>query len=162
MLTMIRRMALVVTLMFWQGGFMFYGAVVVPVGTDVLGSHRDQGFVTRSVTNYLNGAGAIALAVCCWEFFHERRTGAKWNRVRWILWATLVASLALQVWLHQRLDERLDLQAHYILDRPGFYRFHQWYLIVSTIQWIGAIVLTGLTVWTWKEADAACCEGGRG
>ena len=42
-MTLTRRMVLLITLMFWQGGFMFYGAVVVPVGAEVLGSHRAQG-----------------------------------------------------------------------------------------------------------------------
>ena len=148
-------MALIVTLMFWQGGFMFYGAVVVPVGSEVLGSHREQGFVTRSVTNYLNGAGVLCLAVWCWDVFQGRRTGSKWHRLRWILWATLAAALALQGWLHLRLDELLDPQAFHILDRHGFNRLHQWYLIISTIQWIGAIVLAVLTIWAWKENDAA-------
>ena len=77
MTTVLRRLLLLLALMFWQGGFMFYGAVVVPVGSDVLGSHREQGFVTQSVTNYLNGAGAIALAVWCWDVFHGRRTGKR-------------------------------------------------------------------------------------
>ena len=155
MLTVLRRLALIVTLMFWQGGFMFYGAVVVPVGSEVLGSHREQGFVTRSVTNYLNGAGLLCLAVWCWDVFQGRTNGSKWNRLKWVLWATLVAALALQGWLHLRLDDLLDPQAFKILDRPGFNRLHQWYLIVSTLQWIGAIILAGLTIWTWKESDAA-------
>ncbi len=155
MLTVIRRLTLIVTLMFWQGGFMFYGAVVVPVGSEVLGSHREQGFVTRSVTNYLNGAGVLCLAVWCWDAIQERGTGSKRKRFRWILWATLAAALALQGWLHLRLDELLDPHAFHILDRSVFNRLHQWYLIVSTLQWIGAIVLTGLTIWTWNESDAA-------
>ena len=100
-LTVLRRMALIVTLMFWQGGFMFYGAVVVPVGSEVLGSHREQGFVTRSVTNYLNGAGVLCLAVWCWDVFQGRRPVPKWNRIRWIVWAALAAALALQGWLRR-------------------------------------------------------------
>jgi hypothetical protein len=39
--TVLRRLLLLLALMFWQGGFMFYGAVVVPVGAEALGSHRE-------------------------------------------------------------------------------------------------------------------------
>lgn len=57
---MIRRLLLLWSLMFWQGGFMFYGGVVVPVSSRILGSDLEQGWITRSVTNYLNVSGAVA------------------------------------------------------------------------------------------------------
>lgn len=60
---LVRRLLLLWALMFWQGGFMFYGGVVVPVGSRILGSDLEQGWITRSVTNYLNVAGAVALAL---------------------------------------------------------------------------------------------------
>jgi hypothetical protein len=53
----VRRYLLLLALMFWQGGFSFHGAVVVPVGNEVLGSHLEQGYITRSASNYLNWAG---------------------------------------------------------------------------------------------------------
>ena len=56
---------------------MFYGGVVVEVGVDVLGSHRTQGFVTQRVTNSLNVAGAVALAVWDWDVAAGRRTGGR-------------------------------------------------------------------------------------
>ena len=67
----LRRWLVVLSLMFWQGGFMFYGGVVVPVGSEVLGSDTDQGWITRKVTDYLNAAGAVALAV--WGVGHPGR-----------------------------------------------------------------------------------------
>src|SRR5437660_1623910 len=62
-----RRFLVLAALMFWQGGFTFYAGVVVPVGREVLGSDRDQGFITRQVTEYLNLAGGIAVAVLAWD-----------------------------------------------------------------------------------------------
>ena len=38
----IRRMVLLVSLMFWQGGFMFYGGVVVPVGGRILDRRQNK------------------------------------------------------------------------------------------------------------------------
>ena len=35
---------------FWQGGFVFYSGVVVPIGSDELGD-TVQGFITRGGTN---------------------------------------------------------------------------------------------------------------
>ena len=67
MILAIRRMVLLVSLMFWQGGFMFYGGVVVPVGGRILGSETRQGFITQSVTNYLNLAGARSASSCGWS-----------------------------------------------------------------------------------------------
>ena len=53
-MTILRRFLVLIALFFWQGGFTFYAAVVVPVGQQVLHSHLRQGFVTQQVTNYLN------------------------------------------------------------------------------------------------------------
>ena len=150
--TLLRRLLLLMTLMVWQGGFMFYGGVVVEVGADVLGSHRTQGFVTQRVTNYLNVAGAVALGVWGWDVAAGRAGG---RRPRWIGWGVLVALLVALVWLHPRLDALLVADEFRILDRPGYRSLHQWYLTVSTMQWIVAIVLIGLTIWTWKECDTA-------
>ena len=38
----VRRLLVVWTLAFWQGGFMFYGGVVIPVGSRILGSDLEQ------------------------------------------------------------------------------------------------------------------------
>ena len=155
MTTLFRRLLLLLALMFWQGGFMFYGGVVVEVGADVLGSHRMQGFVTQSVTNYLNVAGAVALALWCWDII----TGhvADRRRLRWIGWGVLVVLLGVLVWLHPRLDALLNADDFRILDRPGYRRLHQWYLALSTIQWAGAVGLTALTLRAWRFEDATLC-----
>src|SRR5262245_13630283 len=107
-MTVVRRWLLLWALMFWQGGFTFYGGVVVPVGSDVLGSEREQGFITRKVTNYLNLAGAVALAVWGWDLSAIRGASPGGRRLRWAIWAGLVLSLVVLVWLHPRLDELLD------------------------------------------------------
>src|SRR5262245_13000536 len=153
-MTVVRRWLLLWALMFWQGGFMFYGGVVVPVGSAVLGSEREQGFITRSVTNYLNLAGAVALAVWCWDLSAGRGTSPRGRRLRWAIWAGLVLSLALLAWLHLRLDDLLDPEDVLILDRPRFHSLHRRYLIVSTIQWVGCILLSASTMRAWRDEDA--------
>src|SRR5579871_1207813 len=66
-LILVRRYLVLTALMFWQGGFTFYAAVVVPIGTAQLGGATEQGFITRHVAWYLNVAGAVALVILAWD-----------------------------------------------------------------------------------------------
>jgi len=151
--TVLRRLLLLLSLMVWQGGFVFYGAVVVPVGAEVVGSHRVQGFVTQRVTNYLNAAGAAALACWCWDVAAGNVVSGR--RTRWAVWGGLVFSLGVLVWLHPRLDGLLDADELRVLDRHHYRRLHQWYLTISTVQWVGAVNLIALTIRAWRAEDAA-------
>ncbi len=150
MLTVPRRLLLLLALMFWQGGFMFYGGVVVPVGAAVLGSDTEQGFITRAVTNYLNLAGAAALAVWAWDLAAGPRAG---RRLRWAVWGFLAVTLGLLAFVHLRMDGLLDADAARVLDRKAFRTSHQWYLGTSTVQWAAAIGLAGATLRAWRAAD---------
>jgi hypothetical protein len=152
-MTLVRRWLLLWALMFWQGGLMFYGGVVVPVGSAVLGSERQQGFITRSVTNYLNLAGAVALALWGWDLTAMRGTSAGVTRLRWAIWAGLVLSLVVLVWLHPRLDELLVPEDAIVLDPHHFRSLHERYLIVTTVQWAGCLLLTALTIRAWQGED---------
>jgi hypothetical protein len=154
-MTLVRRWLLLWALLFWQGGFMFYGGVVVPVGSAVLGSERAQGFITRSVTNYLNLAGAVALAVWGWDLTAMPGTSTRGRRFRWAIWAGLVLSLVVLIWLHPRLDELLVPQGAIVLDQHRFRSLHERYLIVSTVQWAGCLLLTALTIWAWRDEDVS-------
>jgi hypothetical protein len=113
-MTTLHRLLLLVALMFWQGGFMFYGSVVITVGAQVLGSEMEQGFVTQAVTNYLNIAGAVCLTIWGFVLWRERTT---W--IGWTLWLGLVLSLAALAILHGRMDQRLELESHVVAGR-GF------------------------------------------
>jgi uncharacterized membrane protein len=153
-----RRFLVMTALLFWQGGFLFYASVVVPVAQKELAtpqepdSHRRQGFVTRRVTNFLNLSGAIALAILALELMsadHKR-----WRRLaRAILWLGMAAALALLVWLHIHLDSMLDPDQRLILDREQFYASHRAYLWISTVQWAFGVVFLWLTLAAWRAAD---------
>jgi hypothetical protein len=158
-MTVVRRWLLLWALMFWQGGFTFYGGVVVPVGSAVLGSEREQGFITRKVTNDLNLAGAVALVVWGWDLSAMRRSSPGGRRLRWAIWAGLVIALALLFWLHPRLDELLVAEDATVLDRHRFRSLHERYLIVSTVQWAGCLLLTALTIQAWRHQEAIPAAG---
>ncbi len=151
MTMLLRRFLIVAALMFWQGGFTFYAAVVVPVGRQILDTPGDQSRVTRPVTNYLNLAGAVALLPFAWDIL-ACRDGSTWRRfVRWGMWLGMAATLVLLVWLHGVLESRLtDSTA------PGsapFRTVHRIYLWICTVQWVCVLVYLGATLLAWRAAD---------
>ena len=145
------RFVVMASLMFWQGGFTFYAAVVVPLGQEMFG--KRQGFLTREVTDYLNLSGAVALLLLAGDIALVRDL----PRRRWLrgaAWGVMAAGLAALVWLHPQLDQYLDLEARRILDRGGFRFTHRWYLWISTLQWGAAIVYILLTLLAWRRQDS--------
>ncbi len=153
-MTVLWRLVLVLALMFWQGGFTFYASVVVPVGSDFLGSHVEQGWITRSVTNYLNLSGGVALSLWLIDIFAVQTTGWHGRKVRFSLWCVMAATLVGLCVLHPYIDQYLDVERFVIVDRPYFHFLHRVYLYVSTIQWAVGIVLAGLTLSAWRAVDA--------
>src|SRR2546429_300030 len=130
MVKLLRRFVVLAALMFWQGGFMFYGGVVGPIGADVLCSPLSQGFFTREVTNYLNLAGVAALPLLVWDMMVSMDDHLWRRRLRWALWGILAATLAGLCWLHVRLDDLLDAEQLRILDQQAYRGLHQVYLAV--------------------------------
>ena len=147
------RLSVIGALMFWLGGFTFYAAVVIPTAHDVLGSHREVGFITQAVTYWINLSGAATAALL---LIHLLRTS---DRQRWLsrgLWATWVLLTAAQLalfCLHPSLDGFLDAKDHDVLDRAGFYHLHRIYLIIATVQWCAAITHVCLMVAAWRQKD---------
>jgi hypothetical protein len=152
MTTLSRRFLVVMALLFWQGGFLFYASVVVPVAQELHG-HLQQGFVTREVTNYLNLAGLGALLLFAWDLAAERDPCVSRRRARLALWLVLAATLAWLAWLHVRLDGLLDVAEQTIVDRRLFRTGHRLYLWVSTAQLAFGLVLLALTLMAWRAVD---------
>ena len=156
-----RRWLVMAALAFWQGGFAFYAVVVVPVGQQVLGSHTQQGFVTRRVTNYLNVAGCVAAVVMLWEIVATRAgrssktipSNGTARRIRLFTWVTMLITLLFQCWLHARLERLLDDRYMEVLDDVRFYAEHRWYLLSSAAQWLGALGYVGATLALWRSED---------
>jgi len=141
----IRRFLTLQALLLWQGGFVFYAAVVVPVGTDVLGSSAMQGAVTQQVTNWLNRLGVAALCILAWDvaFTSPRRT------IRWITWGGTAGLLAVLFFLHAVLDSNFDSTRKISADPATFKTVHITYLWVSTIQWLLSLVFAWSTLRAW-------------
>src|SRR5437899_1520982 len=108
----VRRTLLLWALMFWQGGFFFYSAVVVKVGTDLNGMF-EQGLITREVAVWLNVAGAGTLLFWVMDLLVER--GACVKR-RWFAWSAMVAALVALVILHPLMNSMIDADHYRLLD----------------------------------------------
>jgi hypothetical protein len=145
-------MLLLVSLMCWQGGFMFYGGVVVPVGARILGSEREQGFITQSVTNYLNLAGAVCLILFLEHLWHDRRRGV--SKLEWVFWSFAVVSLVVLAVIHRQMDQIVNAETSSIFDPDRFGRFHKMYIGTSSLQWVASLAMLFLTLTRWKRQDA--------
>lgn len=132
---------------------MFYGGVVVPVGARVLGSETEQGFITQSVTNYLNAAGALCLAVWLESLWSDRRSGV--SKTEWAIWFFLAASLVMLVWIHGRMDLVLNGELRSVLDARSFDLFHKLYIGTSSLQWAASLLLLWLTIRRQQSARSA-------
>jgi hypothetical protein len=158
MVALLRRFLVLMALMFWQGGFLFYASVVVPIGQAQL-THLRQGFITREVTDYLNLAGAVALLPLAWDLAVSPDRSAR-RAARWGLWLSLALTVAVLAWLHLRLDDLLDLENRLIDDRGAFRTLHRVYLWTSTVQWAFGLVYLWLTLCGWRLEDRSekVCE----
>lgn len=126
----------------WWGGLTFYAAIVVPVGTDIFGS-TEQGFVTQSVTNWLNALLALTLALSLRSVIHERRP------VQLATWIVLLITLVAHIGIHWQLDKLLDASTLSVNEPSTFYSLHRVYLWVTIAQWLAGIVCL------WNALDRA-------
>jgi hypothetical protein len=152
-MTLCRRFLLLVSIAFWQGGFMFYGGVVVPAGAAVLGSEVEQGFITQAVTNYLNLAGAVCAVLWGITIWLDARPPIV-RRVCWALWAVIVVALGLLVELHLQMDRLLDVANRTVTDESRFRGLHPVYLTTISLQWAVCLLLLLMTLQTWRRLDA--------
>ncbi len=147
------RFVVVAAYAFWQGGFLFYTSEVVPIGTDVLGSAREQGFITRLVAERMNQAGIVALAIFGADLWLTRGQSQKRRAYRTVFWAGLVALHAMLIFLHPQLDAMLDPMSKTVRDPESFHVRHRFYLWASTVQWFLGLAYLGLAILAWREDD---------
>src|SRR5262245_3867703 len=89
------RFVVLAAFVFWVGGFTFYTAIVVPIGTGQL-TALGQGFITRDVTQRINIAASVALGLMLLDL---AVTSGLW-RTRLVLWLVMAACQAGLFWLH--------------------------------------------------------------
>lgn len=149
----LRRVLVLFAFAVWQGGFFFYASVVVPVGTDVLGSAAAQGTITRRVTNWLNFIGVIGLIVTAWDQSRTRDPRSRRVATRWWTWSVMLVCQYLLFFLHQVLDYFMSPDGTRIVIRPFFRPVHEAYLWACTVQWAAGLVMLWLMLKAWSAED---------
>ncbi len=149
---LIQRSLVVFAIAFWLGGFTFYGAIVIHVGAEVLGSHAAQGQVTQEVTRWLNLAGAIAQSILLWNTLTTRRSTPQLFHVLLVTWNVMAAIEVILFVLHPKMD-RLLLASPENLDQAAFRNLHEWYVNLSSVQWGVGLIHTVGCVAAWRVSD---------
>ncbi len=152
-MTTLRRFLVLAALFFWQGGLTFYGAVVIPIGARVLGTHRQQAVITREVVQVAAVAGLVSLLLIFWEVLatHDPRS---WRRItRQCLALTVAFTWIVLSCLQLILDRRFDPDSLSVEDLASFRELHRLYLWIFSVQWGACLLflLTGLQA--WRAAD---------
>jgi hypothetical protein len=143
-----RRFLVIQALIVWQGGFLFYAAVVVPIGTDVVGSWM-QGQITRHVTDWMNGIGMAVLPILAWDQL-SNPDGKGSRRARWGLWLVLFASLLGLIVLHPVVERLVDgTESATDAAYRTFYLWHRVYLYLAAVQWVAGLGYVVVTLWAW-------------
>jgi len=152
-MTIFRRFLVFAVLCFWQGGFVFFSSVAVPVGRDLLGARSPQTVITSRVSNYINLAGAASLAPLLWDVFAPDPSA----RRRWLraaIWGVLLITLLAQFYLYREMNAVLE-QIIDGYDPPQFHWQHKAYLWISTVQLAAAVGFVMCALLAWRAQDRA-------
>lgn len=149
-MTTLRRTIVLVALMFWLGGFMFYGAVVVPIIRVRLEGNPERSMITQRVTGWMNLAGTLAVLAM---FVDAYASPVKRNWPRWIAWVGMALPLPILVWLHSELSEQMADPLFYSREMTPFFRWHRGYLLLNTLQWLAGMFFVVFTIRAWRRED---------
>src|SRR5262245_54943571 len=147
-----RRFLLILALMFWQGGFMFYGAVVVPVVRSQLEGRPERSTITQHVTQWMNLAGTAAILVSFADVWASPLDRKRW---RWIGWLGMALPHPIVVVLHHFMSQQMAVPGFHSSDIASFLTWHRIYLLNNTVQWLSGMVFVVHTIKSWREEDRA-------
>ncbi len=159
---LLRRFLVLFALMFWQGGFVFYASVVVPIGAETFDSYyhsddftgrRQQGRVTQRVTYWLNVAGAFALLPLGWDSIATRDPKRRRTRRRGVLCLIIAILLGVLLWLYNGMSSLFNADTLVVSDEPLFGRYHRAYLWIAAAQWLCCLFYLLVSLRAWRAAD---------
>ncbi len=143
-----RRFLLLFALMFWQGGFMFYGAVTVPIVRAQLGPGPDRSLITQQVTQWMNLVGTLAILVMFADLWASPIERKRW---RWAAWLAMALPQPVLIFLHRQLSHQMAAAG--FQSSSGFLVWHRLYLSMSAIQWLGGMAFALLSIRAWRDED---------
>ena len=141
-------------LLFWQGGFTFYAAVVIPIAGRVLQPNLHlRAHITDGATFWLNWAGVVVLALFLWDLA-VTADPSRLRRRRGGSWAVLFVTLTALFFLHSWLEVLDPAEGKGPADATTFFAGSQPVHWVSTAQWVAALLYLGVTVRAWRVEDS--------
>lgn len=147
-MVLLRRFLVTLGLVFWQGGFMFYGAVTLPIIRDLFST--EASFVTRRVTLGLNLAGTVAILLMFIDLYLSPLASKRW---RWLVWLVMALPQPVLVWTHREMSAQM-LQTGFRPSLEGFMaNWHRIYLGLSTLQWLAAMIYMWISLRAWRNED---------
>ncbi|HEY3969575.1 MAG TPA: hypothetical protein VGM05_33790 [Planctomycetaceae bacterium] len=136
-----RKLLLLLAWGLWWGGLCFYAVVVVPIGTETIGS-VEQGFITQQVTWWHNLVTGLFLAGLTAEACRRR------SRMLILASSVLgIIEISLILW-HAHLTGMMDFPNQAV--PPNFYGEHAIYLWITAAEWGLGIILP---VWLFPATD---------
>ena len=145
----LRRFLVVLALTFWQGGSMFYGAVVVGIVRAQLGQ-PERSLITQRVTQWLNLAGTIALLLLFTDVWASILPVKRW---RWLTWSGMALPHVAMVWLHHELSRQMAVPGFVRSDQRAFLSWHALYLSCNVVQWLAAMAFVVVSLRAWRLED---------
>lgn len=159
MLLLVRRILVVAAYAFWIGGLTFYGAVVIPISTRVVGGHTLQGLVTQQVTRAVNLLAVPALAVLLWNLLAEFGPLSRFRRAALLAtWCLMLGTQVALVSMHAKLGAMVDQEARLVLERPRFDVLHERYIKLTAAQHVTSVAHLALVLLAWRKFDGAPSE----
>ena len=127
----------------WWGGLTFYAIIVVPIGTEQVGS-IEQGFITQQVTRWHNVLLTAMTTCLAIDALHRK------NRCLWVLIACLFLVDVLLLIEHSRLTGMMDFGRRTVPE--GFYGRHAIYLWLTAVEWGLGVALAALAVFSCQSS----------
>ena len=154
-MTTLRRYLSLCALLFWQGGFIFYAVVVIPIAGRVLQPNLHlRARITDGATFWLNWAGVVVLALFLWDLAVTTDPSRLRRRLRGGAWAVLFVALTALFFLHSWLEVLDPAEGKGPTDTLTFYWVHLTYVCVSVVQWLAALLYLGVAVRVWRVEDS--------
>jgi hypothetical protein len=147
-MVLLRRFLVTLGLLFWQGGFMFYGAVTLPIIRDLFPG--ESSFVTRRVSMTINLAGTLAILLMFIDLYASSAPSKRW---RWLVWLVIALPQPVLVWMHREMSTQM-LHTGFNSGIEGFMLYwHKPYLYLSSLQWLAAMIYIWLSLKAWRAED---------
>lgn len=155
MLISVQRVFTILAVALWFGGFTFYTACVVRVGSKVVGG-LTQGYITKQVTEVLEILAAIMAVGVALDIATSWKSVGRWMRIsQCTAWLTMAGSTVGIIFIHHNMNALLDASTMAKPNHDLFSPFHQAYQFISTCLWIATVAYVVMMVSNYQRRTSS-------